>query len=261
VRKHGLCKLCLGRCIPEGMCKHKECRWRNWIWHELCQEKNKCRRRHHRLLHMNAEDERSLQAARPAKPAKPPNRLRRSPACSCAKTSRAVPAVGEETLSTSRMLAGASEVVATQEGSRRLRGREPRFSRDVDSGTEGRRQELLSGISLRGRVTGTCPSAWPDESPGGSRVPPKGSRDPRSSKEPRPLWAASSRWSEGEATCGRSSDGRPQQEQRVAGEHQTAAGRCEREQMGQVTNTAQPRRRVCPEIQELYLNIQGIRDS
>jgi hypothetical protein len=42
VRKHGLCKLCLGRCDPGGKRLHKECRWRNQIWHELCQERNKC---------------------------------------------------------------------------------------------------------------------------------------------------------------------------------------------------------------------------
>ena len=39
VRKHGLCKLCLGRCDPEGKRLHKECRRRNQIWHELCQER------------------------------------------------------------------------------------------------------------------------------------------------------------------------------------------------------------------------------
>ena len=47
VRKHGLCKLCLGRCDPGGKRLHKECQWRNQIWQELCQEQNKCRRSHH----------------------------------------------------------------------------------------------------------------------------------------------------------------------------------------------------------------------
>jgi len=42
VRKRGLCKLRLGRCDPGGRRLHKECRWRNQIWHELCQERNKC---------------------------------------------------------------------------------------------------------------------------------------------------------------------------------------------------------------------------
>jgi hypothetical protein len=92
VRKHGLCKLCLGRCDPGGKRLHKECRWRNQIWHELCQEQNKCRRSHHRLLHV--EDVRSLQAARPAKPAKPPDRLRKSSACSRTEASRGAPAAG-----------------------------------------------------------------------------------------------------------------------------------------------------------------------
>jgi hypothetical protein len=47
-------------------------------------------------------------------------------------------------LSTSRMSAVASEDAATQEGSRRLQGRKPRYSRDADNGTESRRQELLT---------------------------------------------------------------------------------------------------------------------
>jgi hypothetical protein len=44
------------------------------------------------LLHVDAEGERSPQTAKPAKPAEPPDRLRRSPACSRAKASRNVPA-------------------------------------------------------------------------------------------------------------------------------------------------------------------------
>ncbi len=113
VRKHSLCKLCLGRCDPGGKRLHKECRWRNQIWHELCQEQNKCRRSHHRLLHM--EDVRSLQAARPAKPAKPPDRLKKSSACSRAETSRGLPAAGEEMLPTSGMSAGATAVATDEE--------------------------------------------------------------------------------------------------------------------------------------------------
>ncbi len=113
MRKHGLCKLCLGRCDPEGKRLHKECRRRNQIWHELCQEQNKCRRSQHRLLHV--EDVRSLQAARPAKPAKPPDRLRKSSACSRAEASRGAPAVGEEMLPTSKMSAGATAVATDEE--------------------------------------------------------------------------------------------------------------------------------------------------
>jgi hypothetical protein len=44
---------------------HKECQQRNRIWIELCQKQNKCRRSHYQLLHMDAEDMRSLQTARP----------------------------------------------------------------------------------------------------------------------------------------------------------------------------------------------------
>jgi hypothetical protein len=113
VRKHGLCELCLGRRSPGSKRSHKECRWRNQIWHELCQEQKKCRRRQHRLLHM--EDLRSLQAARPAKPAKPPDRLRKSSACSRAEMSRGVPAAGEEMLPTSGMSAGATAVATDEE--------------------------------------------------------------------------------------------------------------------------------------------------
>ncbi len=77
--------------------------------------------------------------------------LVRSLACSHAETSQGVPAVGEEMLSKSGMLAGASEVAAMQERSRRLHDREPRNSRGVDSGTEDRRQELLTDPSHRVR--------------------------------------------------------------------------------------------------------------
>jgi hypothetical protein len=121
------------------------------------------------------------------------------------------PPAREEMLLASGMLVGVSEVSATQEGSRRLQGREPRYSRDTDSSTVDRRQKLLIGLSHRVRVTGPRPGAWPEELPDGSRVPPEGSRDLRSSKEPRPPWTASQRRSEGEATCRWSGGGRPQQ--------------------------------------------------
>ncbi len=55
------------------------------------------------------------------------------------RTDWGVPAAREEILSMSGMSAGASEDAVMQEGSRRLQGREPRYSHDVDSGTEGRR--------------------------------------------------------------------------------------------------------------------------
>jgi hypothetical protein len=73
-----------------------------------------------------------------------------------------VPAAREEMLSTSGMSVGASEDAATQEGSWRLQGREPHYSRDADSGAEGRRQKLRTGLSHRVRVTGS------DEPPGGA---------------------------------------------------------------------------------------------
>jgi hypothetical protein len=77
------------------------------------QEQNKCRRSHHRLLHV--EDVRNLQATRPAKPAKLPDRLRKSSACSRAETSRGVPAAWEEMLPTSRITAGAAAVATDEE--------------------------------------------------------------------------------------------------------------------------------------------------
>jgi hypothetical protein len=92
----------------------------------------------------------------------------------------------------------------------------------------------MAGLPNRVRVTEPHPTAWPDELPGGSQVPPEGSRDPRPSKEPRPPWTTSPRLSEGEAIRRRSGDGQPQQEQRAAGELQATADRYEREQMGQV---------------------------
>ncbi len=78
VRERGWCRLCLSRCDLEGMHMHKRCRLKSWIWNELCQEQHKCRQTHHRLLHVDAEGERSPQIARPAKPAEPPDRLRRT---------------------------------------------------------------------------------------------------------------------------------------------------------------------------------------
>ncbi len=49
VREHDLCQVCLG----PGWCqvKGENCRWRNRIRMELCRE-NKCRRKHHQLLHV-----------------------------------------------------------------------------------------------------------------------------------------------------------------------------------------------------------------
>ncbi len=79
---------------------HKRCLWKNRIWNELCQEQHKCRQTNHRLLHVDAEDEKSLQTARPAEPAEPPNRLRKSMVCSRAKASRDVPAAGKRGLTT-----------------------------------------------------------------------------------------------------------------------------------------------------------------
>jgi hypothetical protein len=51
---------------------------------------------------MDVEDM-SLQTARPTKPAEPPDKLRRSPVYSCAKTSQEVPEVGKRRLTTSGM--------------------------------------------------------------------------------------------------------------------------------------------------------------
>jgi hypothetical protein len=87
-------------------------------------------------------------------------------------------------------------------------------------------------------------------------------RDPRPRREP----TASPRQSEGEATHRQSGNERPQQQQRAAGEQQTAAGRCEHEQMGRFTNAAHNKQlangyelwRVCPEVRGLYLSILGI---
>jgi hypothetical protein len=81
--------------------------------HKLCQEQNKCRRSHHQLLHV--EDVRSLQGARPAKPAKLAERLRKSSACSHTEAGRGAPAAGEEMLPTSGMSAGATAVATEEE--------------------------------------------------------------------------------------------------------------------------------------------------
>jgi hypothetical protein len=90
VRERGLCRLCLSRYNPKGERMQKRCRLRNQIWNELCQEQHKCRQTHHQLLHVDADDKKSLQTVKPAKPAELPDRLRRSPACSRVKASRAV---------------------------------------------------------------------------------------------------------------------------------------------------------------------------
>jgi hypothetical protein len=149
VRECGLCRLCLSLCELEGKCMHKRCRWKNQIRNELCQEQHKCRQTHHRLLHVDTEDERSLQTARPAKPAEPPNRLRRNSACSQAKVSRNVPAARKRRLTTSGMSAGASEVAATQKKSRKR-----------DSGADdGRRAATPVAICGGLRVMPVTPAA------------------------------------------------------------------------------------------------------
>jgi hypothetical protein len=104
VRERSLCSRCL--CDPKGERMHKRCRLKSRIENELCQRQHKCRQTHHRLLHVDAEGEKSPQTARPAKPAEPPDSSGRSPAHNRAKASRHVPA-------------GAPEVVAVQRKSRK----------------------------------------------------------------------------------------------------------------------------------------------
>jgi hypothetical protein len=62
VRQHDLCQVCLG----PGLCqvKGENCRWRNRIRMELCQE-NRCRRKHHQLLHVEKGLEEERQGERP----------------------------------------------------------------------------------------------------------------------------------------------------------------------------------------------------
>ncbi len=98
----------------KGRAYAQECRLKSRIENELCQRQHKCRQTHHRLLHVDAEGEKSPQTARLAKPAEPPDRPGRSPAHSRAKASRHVSA-------------GASEVAATQKKSRK-------HGSDADSG-------------------------------------------------------------------------------------------------------------------------------
>jgi hypothetical protein len=80
VRERGLCSRCLSRCDPKGERMHKRCRLKSRIENELCQRQHKCRQTHHRLLHVDAEGEKSPQTARLAKPAEPPDKPGRSPA-------------------------------------------------------------------------------------------------------------------------------------------------------------------------------------
>jgi hypothetical protein len=62
VRQHDLCQVCLG----PGLCqvKGENCRWRNRIRMELCRE-NRCRRKHHQLLHVEKGLEEERQGERP----------------------------------------------------------------------------------------------------------------------------------------------------------------------------------------------------
>ncbi len=122
---------------------HKECRWRNQIWHELCQERRKCRRGHHRFLHV--EDMRSLQVARLAKPAKPPDRLRKSSACGRIEASRGAPAAGEEMLPTSGMSAGATAVATDEEKTAALKAAHQARLADV----RGRHRTQLAAMKQR----------------------------------------------------------------------------------------------------------------
>ncbi len=58
VRQHDLCQVCLGSrsCQVKG----ENCRWRNRIRMELCRE-NRCRRKHHQLLHVEKGLEKEVQ--------------------------------------------------------------------------------------------------------------------------------------------------------------------------------------------------------
>jgi hypothetical protein len=87
VRERSLCSRCLSLCDPKGERMHKRCRLKSRIENELCQRQHKCRQTHHRLLHVDAEGEKSPQTARLAKPAEPPDRPGRSPTHSQAKAS------------------------------------------------------------------------------------------------------------------------------------------------------------------------------
>jgi hypothetical protein len=69
VKERGLCSRCLSRCDPKGKRMHKRCRLKSRIENELCQRQHKCMQTHHRLLHVDAEGEKSPQTTRPAKPA------------------------------------------------------------------------------------------------------------------------------------------------------------------------------------------------
>jgi hypothetical protein len=92
---------------------------------------------------------RNLQTVRQAKPAKLPYRLRRSPACDHTRTGKDVPVTRKRRLTTSRMSAGVSAVAVMQKRSgrsKRLQGREPCHSRDMDSGTEDRLRKLPTGL-------------------------------------------------------------------------------------------------------------------
>ncbi len=106
VKERGLCSRCLSRFDPKGKSMHKRCRLKSRIENDLCQRQHKCRQTHHRLLHVDAEGEKSPQTARLAKPAEPPDRPGRSLAHSRAKASQHVPA-------------GTPEVAATQKKSRK----------------------------------------------------------------------------------------------------------------------------------------------
>jgi hypothetical protein len=106
VKERGLCSQCLSCCDPKSERMHKRCRLKSWIENELCQRQHKCSQTHHRLLHVDAEGEKSPQTARPHKPAEPPDRLGWSPAHGRAKASRHVST-------------GTQEVAATQRKSRK----------------------------------------------------------------------------------------------------------------------------------------------
>jgi hypothetical protein len=101
------------------------------------------RRGHHRLLHV--EDMRSLQAVRPAKPAKPPDRLRKSSACSRTEASRGAPAAGEEMLPTSGMSAGVTAVATDEEKTAALKDAHQARLADV----RGRHHTQLAAMKQR----------------------------------------------------------------------------------------------------------------
>jgi hypothetical protein len=72
IEARSLCRLCFTACGSKVEEMHMNCRWKKSFpfRKEWCQKLNKCRRSHHRLLHLGESEEKNREAKRKTMQAK-----------------------------------------------------------------------------------------------------------------------------------------------------------------------------------------------